>query len=75
MTPAGVPNGAEWDRAATFVVSFEQRGAGPGCEQRLVVELTEIEPEQPPRVWPSWDCGDICAWMLEELATARAREI
>jgi len=71
MTPAGVPNGAEWDRAATFVVSFEQRDTGRTRDRRLVVELTEIEPEQPPRVWPGWDCGEICAWMLEELARGR----
>ena len=63
---------SDWDRAATFVVSFEQRPGDQGGERRLAVEQTEIEPEQPPQVWPGWDCQRICDWMLDRLGLAQA---
>jgi len=59
---------SDWDRAATFVVSFEQRPRDEGVERRLAVEQTEIEPEQPPEVWTGWDCQMICGWMGDRLA-------
>jgi len=59
---------SDWDRSATFVVSFEQRPRDEGVERRLAVEQTEIEPEQPPEVWPGWDCQSICGWMRDRLA-------
>jgi hypothetical protein len=65
-------DGSEWDRAATFVVSFEQRNSDTGWERQLVVEQTELEPEQPPKVWPNWDCGDICSWMSTRLEVAES---
>ena len=58
---------SEWDRAATFVVSFEHRLLSGDQERRLAVEQAELEPEQPPAVWPSWDCQPLCAWMLEQI--------
>ncbi|HKO28782.1 MAG TPA: hypothetical protein VJU80_15090 [Solirubrobacteraceae bacterium] len=56
-------DGSEWERAATFVVSFEQRERDGSWERQLVAEQTELEPEQPPEVWPGWDCHEICSWM------------
>lgn len=64
-TPPAEP---DWDRAATFVVSFEQRPRDTEVERRLAVEQTEIEPEQPAEVWPGWDCQKICGWMRDRLA-------
>lgn len=60
----------EWERAATFVVSFEQRRGAHGVERQLSVERTELEPEQPAGTWAGWDCGSICGWMLEQLDEA-----
>ena len=60
----------EWERAATFVVSFEQRRGAHGVERQLLVERTELEPEQPAGTWAGWDCGSICGWMLEQLDQA-----
>lgn len=57
----------EWERAATFVVFFEQRRGAHGVERQLLVERTELEPEQPAGAWSGWDCGSICGWMLEQL--------
>ncbi len=62
-----VANGPAWDRAATFVVSFEQREVEGRPERRLVVEQTELEPEQPSSSWPSWDCGGICEWLRQRV--------
>lgn len=59
---------SDWDRAATFVVSFEQRAGDQGVERRHAVEQTEMEPEQPPEVWPGWGCQRICGWMRDRLA-------
>ncbi len=61
------PEPSGWDRAATFVVSFEQRRRDDRWERQLVVEQTELEPEQPPSVWPDWDCRNICDWMSKRL--------
>jgi hypothetical protein len=60
----------EWERAATFVVSFEQRRGAHGVERQLLVERTELEPEQPAETWAGWDCGSICGWMMEQLDEA-----
>lgn len=67
-------DGSDWERAATFVVSFEQRARGGVWERQLVAEQTELEPEQPPQVWSSWDCGEICGWMTGRIATAEQTE-
>jgi hypothetical protein len=67
------PGTSDWDRSATFVVSFEQRPRDKGVERRLAVEQTEIEPEQPPEVWPGWDCQRICRWMQDRLALTGVR--
>jgi hypothetical protein len=56
-----------WTQAATFVVSFEERRLEHRVERRLVVEQTELEPEQAPSVWPDWDCSKICGWMVDRL--------
>jgi hypothetical protein len=67
-------DGSDWERAATFVVSFEQRARGGASERQLVAEQTELEPEQPPRVWPGWDCREICGWMAGRIAAAEQME-
>jgi hypothetical protein len=61
-------DGSDWERAATFVVSFEQRERDGSWERQLVAEQTELEPEQPPAVWPGWDCHEICSWMSGRIA-------
>jgi hypothetical protein len=61
-------DGSDWERAATFVVSFEQRGRDGSRERQLVAEQTELEPEQPPEVWAGWDCHEICSWMSGRIA-------
>jgi hypothetical protein len=63
-------DGSDWERAATFVVSFEQRERGGSWERQLVAEQTELEPEQPPQVWPGWDCHEICSWMSGRIVAA-----
>jgi hypothetical protein len=68
MLAEAPPAPSDWVRSATFVVSFEQRAQDEGVERRLAVEQTEIEPEQPPEVWPGWDCQSICGWMRDRLA-------
>jgi hypothetical protein len=65
-------DGSDWDRFATFVVSFEERGRGRGRKRQLVVEQTELEPERPPRSWPGWDCKELCQWMTNQLGLADA---
>lgn len=65
-----------WDRVATFVLSFEQRDAGDGSERRLVVEQTELEPEQPASSWAAWDCSELCDWLQGRVgATEPAEQI
>jgi hypothetical protein len=58
----------DWHPAASFVVVFAQRRVGDGWEHRLEVERTEVEPEQERRIWPGWECGEICAWMREQVS-------
>ena len=67
---AGRADGSDWERAATFVVSFEQRERDGSWERQVVAEQTELEPEQPAEVWPGWDCHDACTWMSGRIATA-----
>ena len=50
---------SEWDRAATFVVSFEHRMRSGDQEHRLAVEQAELEHEEVPAVWPI--CSNIHA--------------
>ena len=68
----GMTDSSDWDRFATFVVSFEERGRGRGRERQLVVEQTELEPERPPHSWPAWDCKELCQWMTNQLGLADA---
>lgn len=56
-----------WDRAASFVISFEQRQVQGVTKRRLVAEQTELEPEQPATSWPGWDCGGLGDWLQERL--------
>jgi hypothetical protein len=63
---------ADWEQVASFVVVFEQRLAADRAEHRVQVEQTEVEPEAPPKDWPSWDCGNVCGWMLERLGLSEA---
>jgi hypothetical protein len=56
-----------WERAATFVLSFEQRYVEGPLERRLAAEQTELEPEQPPSLWPGWECGGLCEWLQQRV--------
>lgn len=67
-------DGSDWERAATFVVSFEQRERDGAWERQLVAEQTELEPEQPPKVWAGWDCHEICGWMSGRIAADEPAE-
>jgi hypothetical protein len=59
---------SDWHPAASFAVVFAQRQAEDGgWEHRLEVEQTEVEPEREGRIWPDWDCHEICAWMRDQL--------
>lgn len=71
---AGRADGSDWERAATFVVSFEQRERDGSWERQVVAEQTELEPEQPPEVWSGWDCREACTWMSGRIATADPAE-
>ena len=62
----------DWEEVASFAVVFEQRPRGEGTEHRVLVEQTEVEPEASPQEWPSWDCGNICGWMLDRLGLPAA---
>jgi len=62
-----VSDSVDWDQAASFVVVFEHRQREAGLERRLAVEHTELEPAQPPKIWPDWDCRDICSWMRDQV--------
>lgn len=60
-----------WDRAATFVLSFEQRQVEISQERRLVVQQTELELEQPWSSWPDWDCSGICDWLRQRVGESK----
>jgi hypothetical protein len=51
----------------SFAVVFELRREGDGWVRELQVEQTEIEPPPSEKRWQSWDCAEICAWMIERL--------
>ena len=68
----GMTDSSGWERYATFVVSFEERGSGRGRKRQLVVERTELEPEEPPHLWHSWDCTEVCQWMTSQLGFTNA---
>ena len=59
---------------ASFVVVFFQRRTGDTWERRVEAERTEVEPERNPQVWPGWETGPICDWMLGQLGQANAVE-
>jgi hypothetical protein len=61
-----------WERAATFVLSFEQRQVGGQLERQLVAEQAELEVEQPPASWPTWDCSEICDWLQQRLSDTKS---
>jgi hypothetical protein len=59
--------GEAWRPVASFAVVFAQRRSGDAWERRIEAERTEVEPEREPEVWPGWECGPICGWMLGQL--------
>ncbi len=65
---------AEWQVVASFVVVFFQRRTGDTWERRVEAERTEVEPERNPQVWPGWEIGPICDWMLGQLGQANGAE-
>jgi len=65
---------AEWQVVASFVVVFFQRRTGDTWERRVEAERTEVEPERNPQVWPGWETGPICDWMLGQLGQADGAE-
>ena len=54
---------SDWRPAVSFAVVFAERQSGDGWQRRIEVERTEVEPEEERRIWPGWDCGEICGWM------------
>jgi hypothetical protein len=64
-----------WERAATFVLSFEERHVEGRLERRLAAEQTELEPEQPPSVWPGWDCGWLCEWLQQRVGEVEVTQL
>jgi hypothetical protein len=58
---------SDWHPAASFAVVFAQRQVDGSWERRLEIERTEVEPEQDRKMWPGWDCGEICGWMRGQL--------
>jgi hypothetical protein len=56
-------NRSDWHPVASFAVVFKQRQVDDGWQHRIEVERTEVEPEEECRIWPDWDCGEICGWM------------
>jgi hypothetical protein len=64
--------GSDWQPAASFAVVFTQRLVDGDWERQLEIERTEVEPEQERKVWPGWDCGEICGWMHEQLGALGA---
>lgn len=63
----GAAQAPGWERAASFVLVFEQRRAEEGMERRLVAEHTELEPELPSMSWPGWDYAGLGDWLQERL--------
>ena len=61
-----------WERAATFVLSFERRLVEGRLEKQLVAEHTELELEQTAASWPTWDCSEVCDWLQHRLDDAGA---
>jgi hypothetical protein len=74
MLAETTPDVAEWQMVASFVVVFFQRRTGDTWERRVEAERTEVEPERNPRVWPGWETGPICDWMLGQLGQANGAE-
>jgi hypothetical protein len=74
MLAETTPDAAEWQMVASFVVVFSQRRAGGTWEQRVETERTEVEPERNPQVWPGWETGPVCEWMLGQLGRANSAE-
>jgi hypothetical protein len=72
MLAETVPDVAEWQTAASFVVVFSQRRAGDIWERRVEAERTEVEPECNPQVWRGWETRPICDWMLSQLVQANS---
>ena len=62
----------DWDPAAIFVLSFEQRQVGDHPERRLVAEQTELEVEQEISSWPGWDGMQLCEWLQQRVGGAEA---
>jgi hypothetical protein len=72
----GATDRSDWHPAASFAVVFAQRPAdGGGWERRLEVERTEVEPEREGRIWPGWECREICRWMREQLGLPGGAEL
>jgi hypothetical protein len=65
-----VPDPAEWQTTASFVVVFSQRRTGGIWERRIEAERTEVEPERATEVWPGWQAAPLCAWMADQLGQA-----
>jgi hypothetical protein len=63
----GAADRSDWHPVASFAVVFAQGQTDVGWERRLEVERTEVEPEQERKIWPGWDCQEICGWMREQL--------
>ena len=74
MLAETTPDVAEWQVVASFVVVFFQRRTGGTWERRVEAERTEVEPERNPQVWPGWETGPICDWMLGQLGQANGAE-
>lgn len=64
-TPVVDPS--DWHPAASFAVVFSHRQTSGRWERRIEAERTEVEPELPLFASPSWDCGLVCGWMLDQL--------
>ena len=65
-----VPDPAEWQTTASFVVVFGQRRTGGIWERRIEAERTEVEPERAIEVWSGWQAAPVCAWMADQLRQA-----
>lgn len=62
----------DWERAATFVLSFEQRQVEGRSERQLVAQQAEQEVEQAPTSWPTWDTRGVSDWLRHKLADVEA---
>lgn len=58
---------SDWHPAASFAVVFSHRQTSGRWERRIEAERTEVEPELPLFESPSWDCGPVCRWMLDQV--------